>query len=87
MASPNAVLRTSIAAGRGGAGDARTGQEGVSAQIFTICGLCLLLVLSAQDQTVSWQSCKGTVLPLPTESGKVKVQSAVFLLFPLVPGS
>lgn len=39
---------------------------------------------SAQDQTMSWQPCKGAMLPLPANSGKVEVQSAVFLLFPLV---
>lgn len=45
MASPDDVLRTSIAAARGGGGDAGAGLEGVSAQIPTICGLCLLPVL------------------------------------------
>lgn len=44
-ASPDAVLRTSIAAVCGGAGDAGMGREGVSAWIPTICGLFLLRVL------------------------------------------
>lgn len=42
---------------------------------------------SAQDQIVSWQSCEGAVLPLPTNNGKVKGQSAIFLHFPVVPSS
>lgn len=84
MASPAAVLRTSIAAARGGAGDAGAALEGVSAHTSTICGLCCCRC-SAQDQSGSWQPWEGAVLPLPTTNGKVKEQSAVFLLFLVVP--
>lgn len=45
MASPNTILKPSIAAGCRGAGDTGVGLEGVSAQASTICGLYLLMVL------------------------------------------
>lgn len=53
-----------------------------SPSVASACCRC-----SAQGQTMSCQPCKGAMLPLPANSGKVKVQSAVLLLFPLVPSS